>query len=188
MILPLAIFAQLATTCAPDVAPETLAALARTESGFDPFVIGDNTTRKAYHPPDQAEAIRTATSLLDAGHSIDLGIMQINSKNLNWLGLTVQTAFDPCENVRAGATVLISFSGYNTGSPTRGFKNGYVQKVVSKMRQLPVVPAAEAGESSQSDEQSPPPPPPVQPNWLAFEATESTSQKKPWLTTTSNGE
>jgi|KBSMisStaDraftv2_1062788.scaffolds.fasta_scaffold13299_6 type IV secretion system protein VirB1 len=187
MILPLAVFAQLAATCAPDVAPETLAALARTESGFDPFVIGDNTTRQAHHPHDQAEAIRTATLLLDAGHSIDLGVMQINSKNMQWLGLTVESVFDPCENIRAGATVLTAYSRYNTGSPTRGFANGYVQKVVSKMRQLPAVPAVQSGESSKLP-QKPPPPPPAPPNWRAFEAAESASQEKPWLITSREGE
>ncbi|EGC99197.1 lytic transglycosylase catalytic, partial [Burkholderia sp. TJI49] len=33
-------FAQLARACAPNVDPETLAALVRTESGFNPYAIG----------------------------------------------------------------------------------------------------------------------------------------------------
>ena len=50
MILPLAVFAQLSTTCAPDVALETLTAIARTESSLDPFAIHDNTTGRSYRP------------------------------------------------------------------------------------------------------------------------------------------
>ncbi|MGH7226591.1 MAG: hypothetical protein ACRELF_25530, partial [Gemmataceae bacterium] len=36
-----------------------------------------------------------------------------------------------CQNIRTGATVLTAFSRYNTGSPTRGFRNGYVARVIS---------------------------------------------------------
>ena len=67
MILPLAVFAQLSTTCAPDVAVETLTAIARTESGLDPFAIHDNSTGRSYRPRDQAEAVRIAAPLLAAG-------------------------------------------------------------------------------------------------------------------------
>jgi type IV secretion system protein VirB1 len=57
MILPLAVFAQLSTTCAPRVALETLTAIARTESGLDPLAIHDNSTKRSYRPKDQAEAV-----------------------------------------------------------------------------------------------------------------------------------
>lgn len=39
MILDLAAFAALAAACAPSVAPETLAAVARAESGFNAHAI-----------------------------------------------------------------------------------------------------------------------------------------------------
>jgi type IV secretion system protein VirB1 len=57
--------------------------------------------------------------------------MQISSRNFQWLGLTVETAFNACDSLRAAAQHLTSASAYNTGSPTRGFANGYVQKIVS---------------------------------------------------------
>jgi type IV secretion system protein VirB1 len=133
MILPLAVFVQLAGTCAPSVAPETLTAVARTESSLDPNAFLDNTTGRSYRPQDQAEAIRLAQPLLAAGHSIDVGLMGINTGNWGWLDLTLETAFDPCQNVRAGAAVLTAFSRYNTGHPTKGLRNGYVQRVVANM-------------------------------------------------------
>ena len=67
---------------------------------------------------------------------------------MRWLGLTWETVFDPCTNVAALARVLttnynavkagrdpqsalrVALSMYNTGSQTRGFRNGYVAKVV----------------------------------------------------------
>ena len=63
MILPLAVVTTLAATCAPQVAPATFAAIAKTESGRDPLAIGDNTAHRdapifsysagggARHPP-----------------------------------------------------------------------------------------------------------------------------------------
>ena len=113
-VLTLAAFQTLAAACAPGVAPDTLAAIAQTESRLHAFAIGINgpgggailaTTRQA--------AIERAHALLRDGRSIDLGLMQINSRNLGWLGLSVEDAFDPCRNLAAGARLLTSFSGYN---------------------------------------------------------------------------
>jgi type IV secretion system protein VirB1 len=169
MILPLAVFAQLSTTCAPQVALETLAAIARTESGLDPFAIHDNSTNRSYRPHDQAEAIRIAAPLLAAGNSIDAGLMGINVGNWRWLGLTTETVFDPCQNIRAGATVLTALSRYNTGSPTRGFRNGYVQRVVAKMRPLKFAPAWLAGSPGRASHPAPMPEPAAQQSWHAFD-------------------
>ena len=44
MPLPLAEFLALATTCAPNVAPATLAAIVQVESGFNALAIGVNGT------------------------------------------------------------------------------------------------------------------------------------------------
>jgi len=59
--------------------------------------------------------------------TIDRGMLQINSPNLARLGLTPETAFDPCQSLHAGAEVFMeALSRYNTGTTTRGFTNGYV--------------------------------------------------------------
>ncbi|MGH7085701.1 MAG: transglycosylase SLT domain-containing protein, partial [Acetobacteraceae bacterium] len=89
MIVPLALFTQLAGTCAPEVAPGTLAALAAVESRFNTLAIYDNTTHAALHPKDRAEAVTLARQAISAGHSVDLGLMQINSRNLGLLHLSI---------------------------------------------------------------------------------------------------
>lgn len=132
MILELAAFLGLAATCAPGVAPETLAAVARAESGFDTLAINVNGPGGGrVRPAGAADAVVRARTLIAAGRSVDLGLMQVNSRNLGWLGLSVEDAFDPCRSIAAGARVLTAFSGYNTGSPSRGFANGYVARVLA---------------------------------------------------------
>lgn len=132
MILELAAVLGLAAACAPGVAPETLAAVARAESGFDILAINVNGPGGGrVRPTGAADAVARARALIAAGRSVDLGLMQVNSRNLGWLGLTVEDAFDPCRSVAAGARVLTAFSGYNTGSPSRGFANGYVARVLA---------------------------------------------------------
>ena len=150
MILELAVVAQLAARCAPSIAIETLAAVMRTESGFQPFALGVNGPGGGTILPETREAaVALATDLIfRQGRSVDLGLMQVNSGNLRALGLTVAEVLDPCTNLAAGARILregyamasrgeadpqqalrVAFSRYNTGHPERGFANGYVRRV-----------------------------------------------------------
>jgi type IV secretion system protein VirB1 len=154
-------FGQLALRCGPSVAPSTLASIARTESGFQPLTINDNTTRTSGVPATGDIAIQIASKLLEAGHSVDIGIMQINSANFAKLGLTLQAAFDPCQSIAAAAVILagdyagaethdgqqaalrVAISKYNTGDAQRGFANGYVHKV--ELAAGRIVPALDVG-------------------------------------------
>jgi type IV secretion system protein VirB1 len=102
--LSLSVVLTMAATCQHLVAPATIAGIARQESGFDPRSIHRN-----------------------SNGSIDAGLMQINSENWFWLGLTAETALDPCQSIRAAGSLLVSLSKYNTGSPTRGI--GYALAV-----------------------------------------------------------
>ena len=106
MSLALPLFLQLAASVAPSIAPETLAAFAQAESHLEPFAIGDNDTGQSYQPATAAAAVALATSLLSQRHSLDLGIMQVNSANLARVGMTVAMAFDPGQSIRAGAVIL----------------------------------------------------------------------------------
>ncbi len=155
--LGISAFERLAQRCAPSVAPSTLAAIARTESGFDPLRLHDNTLGVSAAPNTVAEATSITERWMAAGHSVDLGLMQIDSANLGGLGLTPEAAFDACRSLAAGALVLaadyaggvthasqqaalrVAFSRYNTGDPLRGFANGYVGRVEAAAHQ--VVPA-----------------------------------------------
>jgi len=149
MILSIPDMHELAARCAPSVAAETLLAVAKVESGFNPLAIGVN-GRPAVQvrASDKADAVAKAATLIAQGRNVDLGLAQINSRNLAWLGLTVEAAFDPCRNLAASARVLqdgygrgaskgageqpallAALSYYNTGHPERGIRNGYVAKV-----------------------------------------------------------
>ena len=92
----------LAGHCAQTVAPETLLTFAQAESGLDPLQLHDNTTGSSLRPETEAQAIAVATQLSGAGHSVDLGLLQINNRNLAWLGLTIVEAFELCPSMRAG--------------------------------------------------------------------------------------
>lgn len=127
----------LATQWAGRVAPRQILAQARVESGLDPLAIHDDVTGRIYHPTGLAQALRIATHCEMDGHDIDIGLMQINSGNFPWLRLSLAEAFDPAQSIRAGARLLTAISKYNTGSATRGFKNGYVQRVIAQERAPP---------------------------------------------------
>lgn len=134
--------------CAPTVAPPTLAAIIRVESGGNPFALGVNgSIAKRPHPKSAAEAAQWAHDYINLGYSVDLGLMQINSRNLPGLGYTVEEILEPCTNLQAGSRILgrgyagavkrfgpgqdalrAALSAYNTGNYAQGFKNGYVAK------------------------------------------------------------
>lgn len=126
----------LAVQCAPTAPRDKLVAIAQTESGLHPLALNDNTTHRSYTPDTIQQAASFATTLIMQGHNIDLGLMQINSRNLSHVGLTISGAFDACASLKAGAMILeedyqTAFSLYNTGTATRGFANGYVSRVVA---------------------------------------------------------
>ena len=82
-------FINLAQECAPLVAPETMAAIVKTESQFQPLAIGINNKAQLTHQPkSKEEAIITATSLLAKGYNIDMGLGQVNSANLLQISYT----------------------------------------------------------------------------------------------------
>lgn len=105
MFHPLALAALIAH-CAPNAAPATMAAIVEVESGGNSLAIGDNTAGRSYYPRDRASAEFLARRLLEAGHSIDAGIAQIDSMNFAGFGVTVHSIFDPCINLSIGARIL----------------------------------------------------------------------------------
>lgn len=160
--------------CAPNVHPVTIGALVRHESGGNPYAILDNgdwgrprgeRVLRSFRPQSQAEAVTVAKKLIAAGHVVDMGLGQINNRNLKGLGLTVEQIFDPCMNLQASQTILsnkystavkrygpgdqalyAALSAYNTGNFTGGFANGYVRKVLQasslNVPELRVLPAS----------------------------------------------
>lgn len=170
MALSLAAALALAAQCAPTVAPETLLSVVQVESRFEPLAIGVNGLPSVTLAPTSVDdAVARAGELIAAGRSIDLGLAQINSKNLSWLGLSLREVFEPCANLRAAARVLedgygrsdpervgeqaalkSTLSYYNTGHPSRGVGNGYVGKVeAAAARIVPAIGGQPAVSSSQ---------------------------------------
>ena len=141
-------FSKLAAHCAPSVPEWVLRGVARTESNLRPWILHDNTAHLGANPPSLVAAEAEATAWIGAGHSVDLGLMQINSRNLSALGMSVSNALDPCASLAAGAAVLRAAYGgrpvgtgrqaallqalsvYNTGTPLRGIMNGYARAVM----------------------------------------------------------
>ena len=134
--------------CALNVSPVTLEAVARVESGGNFLALNVNRLQGPQpRPAGVADAVRIAASYTARGFSVDLGLMQVNSRNLPALGYTVEQVLDPCTNVAAGGRILTAnyadaarrmgegqpalqaaLSAYNTGSFSAGFRNGYVAK------------------------------------------------------------
>jgi type IV secretion system protein VirB1 len=119
-----------ALQCAPSVDPRMLIGIAQHESGLETEILHDNSTGKVLHG---SGVIGAAAQLIAAGHSVDLGLMQINSRNLGLLGLGLADAFDACHSIASAARLIQLFSRYNTGSPARGIANGYAMKIVASI-------------------------------------------------------
>lgn len=152
----------LLTQCAPTVAPSTMRAIVKVESGFKPFVIGYLVRGQAgaqtltRQPQSKAEAVQWASWFMKNGYRFDAGPAQVNSVNFARYGLTAETAFEPCQNIAAGAAILTAeyrraastygpgqaalraaISSYNTGHFARGIQNGYVSKVQNAAGVMP---------------------------------------------------
>lgn len=132
--------------CGPAVDPTTTRAIIKVESGGNPLAIGDNNLRKSFAPRTRDEAIGLASSFIAQGHSVDLGLMQINNSHLVPMRLSLDEVFDACRNVQIGTAILSGFynrypnkdpgytlfnalSAYNTGAAWKGA--GYVNKILA---------------------------------------------------------
>lgn len=106
-----------------------------------------------------AEAAAIARKLILDGHSVDIGLAQINSKNLPKLNLTVEQVLDPCTNLqvsqsilkegwrRSGGDLVMTFSAYNTGKLNSAVGQKYAAQVFQKSSApAPLIPAIPGGE------------------------------------------
>ena len=152
------VFLALALACAPQVHADTARALVSVESAFNPWAIGVVSGALVRQPRHRAEALATAKALQAAGWNFSVGLGQINVGNFERLGLTVESAFEPCANLAAMQTVLAecfdrasgaasqavdqvalrqALSCYYSGNFATGFRHGYVRKVVAAARAVP---------------------------------------------------
>lgn len=144
--------------CTPaNVSPQTMQAIMRVESAHRPNAIGYKIIRKSdkkvFHlttqPRTKEQAVGWARWLEANGFRYDAGAAQVNSINFKKYGLTVETVFEPCANIYAGARILTdcfarasqsikyeqaalraALSCYQSGNFKTGFATGYVSNVV----------------------------------------------------------
>lgn len=123
--------------------------IVQEESSKNPYAVNVNKDGKSFIsfiPKTKDEAITIAQSYINAGFSVDVGYMQLNSDNFKKLNTTLENALEPCKNIYLSSTIFYNFykdtskkdssitrvqkslSAYNTGSYELGFKNGYVAK------------------------------------------------------------
>jgi type IV secretion system protein VirB1 len=151
-------FSALALACAPLVHASTAHALVAVESGFNPHAIGVVGGSLVRQPRSLLEAQATAKQLQDSGWNFSVGLAQINVSNFARMGLTTQSAFEPCANLGAMQTVLAecferstakaseqaalqqALSCYYSGNFVTGFKHGYVRRVSHAARASQRVP------------------------------------------------
>lgn len=141
-------FAALVIACAPQVDVGTASALITVESGFNPHAIGVVGGALLRQPRHRAEAVATAKALQAGGWDFSVGLAQINQRNFERLGLTIEAAFEPCSNLGAMQAVLgecfdravprsrfvqqalrQGLSCYYSGDFVTGFKHSYVRSV-----------------------------------------------------------
>ena len=140
--------------CAPSAPTSIIEAIIRTESSFNPLAINMNRGVKlTRQPASRKEAEAWVRWLKANGYNFDAGLMQINSGNWEKLGMTPESVFDVCENIRAGSelftenysratrvfgpgrtSVISALSAYNTGDFNSGIRNGYVSRVLQNTR------------------------------------------------------
>jgi type IV secretion system protein VirB1 len=155
--------------CAPTVHWSTMSAIVKVESAGKAFALADAgplnvpyAQRKymvhSYFPSSLDEASQLARALIADGHTVSLGLSQVNDRNLDHYGLTIEQAFDPCTNLATGAKILTDFykrasnqygegkealqaaiSAYNSGSFERGISNGYVGQVYAAAGIVPAL-------------------------------------------------
>lgn len=132
--------------------------LVKTESSGNEFAIGVVGGLLVRQPRNVDEAIATALSLEAQGFNFSVGCRQVNKTNFQRYGLTIQTAFDPKANSKAGADIYREcltratsafgkgdaavraalscyYSGnFATGQRKEGNQASYVDKVLSNAK------------------------------------------------------
>lgn len=180
-------FAALIARCAPTVHPETMASVISAESRGHQFAIADagpvnlpwakrKLLVRSLYPSSLDMAVAQAEALISRGHTVSLGLAQVNDRNLRSFGLTVRDVFEPCTNLATGGKILTAFyekaakkfgdgqralnaalSAYNSGDWVRGARDGYVSLVYKQLGRplaMRTTPALNASKSAQKKEAS----------------------------------
>lgn len=162
MILETAALISLLSTCQTSVDPITLQTIVNVESAKNPYAIAV-VNGKSIYPKSEMEAVNTIKELDKKGLNYSVGIMQVNQSNFKKYGLTLDSAFNSCKNIQAGAEIFKNCyfraknkfknldeqqlirkasSCYYSGNFTRGYKKeksdnkSYVERINEKVPRI----------------------------------------------------
>jgi len=105
-----------------DIPEKLLVSIAEVESSFHPFAInyryyrGGEKKTASFYPESREKAEKVVRYLWDKGYDFDLGIGQINSRNMKRFDIDPDELLNPCYNLRWSAFILkdnIDRHGFN---------------------------------------------------------------------------
>ncbi len=136
--------------CAPNVAQTTMVAIVKTESRGNALAIVLNGGKHLLYGAQNFKQAYAWVDYLERHHyDFDIGLAQINIRNVHKYGYMAHDMLDPCKNLNLAGVILgdnyknaklksrsdkealyKAISAYNTGNFHSGFSNGYVYKVI----------------------------------------------------------
>lgn len=137
----------------PYVHRSVMTAIVKVESGGNPLSININKKgiKLLAQAANEDQAKAWIRWFVANGYNIDIGLAQINIKNIQKSGKDPVLFLDPCTNLTMAGQILKAnyqqatrtsnnsddavkkaISAYNTGNFRFGFSNGYVGKVIAK--------------------------------------------------------
>lgn len=148
-------------TCSDPYAHRSImSAIVKVESGGNPWAMNINSKsgqRLLYQAKTLEQAQAWVRWFVANNYNIDIGIAQINIKNIQKAKMDPVDFLDPCINLRMAGQILKgnydtaskssystddaikkAISAYNTGNFRYGFTNGYVGKVMAKYYGQPI--------------------------------------------------
>lgn len=177
MVLAAPVLAGLLMQCGGNVDPTTLRTLITVESDGNPYVVANVTKGTSHYFNTKKEAVHFVNDLADSGDKYSAGLGQIYVGNFKKFGLTNDSVFDFCNNVKVASKIFedcyyraiesgqypdeqqalrAAASCYYSNNFTRGFKkekNGksYVDlanNAVNKIYSVPAMKPVGAGDSA----------------------------------------
>lgn len=151
----------LALQCSPQVHPDSVFDVAKTESGLNPFAVAEIIPKAAraaaagksvitHMPSSKEEAQRIVNAIEKKGRRYSVGLMKITSTNFRQYHTTAEQLFDPCNNLKIAEKIMLdcwqrygklknALSCYYSGDPMIGqkrekefFDTSYIERIAGK--------------------------------------------------------
>ncbi len=94
--------------CVPNIAQASMLAIVQVESKGNPLALSLNKGYKLqFQPQSKAQAQKWVEYLDKHSYNFDIGLAQVNIKNVNKYGYKATDLLDPCINLKIGSSILI---------------------------------------------------------------------------------